>query len=612
MRRRFNANERSALYHAAGGRCEECDVALKPGWHADHVHPWTHGGVTDVLNGAALCPQCNLKKGTKTLHEDPRTRWQEKAIELCLATQEDFLVTACPGAGKTRMALRVARHMLDVGTIDRVIVVAPTLAVKDQWSQEAARFDIDLTAKYKNGDGALPADADGAVTVYPQVASSPKDWRILACRGHRTLVILDEIHHCADEDHTSWGPAMLEAFGNAARRLLLSGTPFRTDGTRIPFVRYDDLGMSISGHGLSYGEAVTLGVVRPIRFEVMNGECEWLKGSQRTSASAASVSDQDLPALMKSLYDPAGRWITSVLRTADDELSRLREEMPEAGGLIVAPSRGHAKAYAKLMTSVCGERVPFVISDGDESPTPIIETFRNSRGRWIVAVDMISEGVDIPRTALVVYASHKRTEMWFRQIVGRCVRRNGDDITATMFVPALPTLVQLAERIEEEAKAALIEAELKARERVNSEQRQFEFDIVIPLDSSEAVLDRVITGGEVISDQELDFARQIKETVGASLSSVHLADLAKGFRLASIKPPVASTHGVLPPTRESGDELRTRLRQRVNFAVNRKARETEVHQKHIHLDLNSRFGDTVPTASVETLEKRLEVLAEWA
>lgn len=612
MRRRFNSDERSALYHAANGRCQLCGVALELGWHADHITPWSLHGKTDVLNGAALCPPCNLRKGSKTLDNDPRSRWQRKAVERFLATHHDFLVTACPGAGKTRMALTAAREMLAANVIDRVIVVVPTLAVKDQWRDEAARFGIDLTAKYRNGDGALPSDADGAVTVYGQVASRPSDWRILASRDSRSLVVLDEIHHCADEDNTSWGPAMLEAFGQARRRLLLSGTPFRTDGTRIPFVEYDDRGISISHHGLSYGEAVTLGVVRPVRFEVMDGQGEWLRGSKRASASATSVSDQDLPALVKSLYDPNGAWIISVLRSADDELSRLREEMPNAAGVIVAASREHARAYAQLMETVCGQRVPFVISDGEETPSPIIESFRQGHARWIAAVDMISEGVDIPRAALVVYASNKKTEMWFRQIVGRCVRRNDDDLTATMFVPAIPTLVALAERIEIEAEAALTEAVSQARERVAIEQREFEIDIVTPLTSSEAVLDRVITGGDVISDQELDQARQIKDAVGASLAGVHLADLAKGLRLAGLKPPVASAFAKLSETPQSGDDLRTALRTNVNFNVNRVAREMDLHPRDLHTRLNRMFGDRVPTASVETLEKRLEVLAEWA
>lgn len=610
MRRRFSSSERAALYDAADGYCESCGIELQPGWHADHVHPFSQGGATDVINGAALCPSCNLTKGSKTTMEDPRSRWQSKAVDRFLSTTHDFLVTACPGAGKTRMSLTAAREMLNARAIDRVIVVAPTKAVRNQWRNEAAKFGIDLTAKYTNGAMALPDDCDGAVAVYQQVAASPKDWRILASRKNRTLVILDEIHHCADEDSTAWGPAIAEAFGAASRRLLLSGTPFRTDGTRIPFVEYDDRGVSISHHGLSYGEAVTLGVVRPIRFEVMDGSGEWLKGGSRSVAFATSVSEQDQAALVSSLYVPDGAWISSVMQSADDELGRLREELPNAGGIIVAASQDHARAYAQLMSRISGEDVPYVISGKDEDPTPIIEQYRSGSGRWIVAVDLISEGVDIPRAAVVVYASRKKTEMWFRQIVGRAVRRNGDDITATMFVPALPVLVELAERIESEADAALVEAERQVRERIEHEQRELELEIVTPLGSSEAILDRVITSGEVITDDELNRARNIQAAIGASLANVHLGDLARGLRLVSAAP-VATVTAVMPATKASGDELRSILRRRLDQEVKRKARLLDLHPRDIHIHMNRLCGDTVPTASVETLEKRLGMLSEW-
>jgi len=612
-RRRFNGGERVALYLAAGGRCEGCGSELRPGWHADHVHPWAEGGPTDVTNGAALCPACNLKKGT-TIMTDPRDRWQADAVERFLATGTDFLVTACPGAGKTRMALKAARALVDDGTVDRVVVVAPTKAVRSQWAREARRFGLDLTQRYQNGDGALPKDAHGVVTVYQAVARQPLAWRMIASRAHRTLVVLDEIHHAADADHTTWGPALLEAFSAATRRLLLSGTPFRTDGTRIPFVTYDDTGTAVAHAGLSYGDAVSLGVVRPVRFEVMNGAGEWLKGDRRAAAFAASVAEADEPALLTSLYSALGNWIPSVMRRADEELSRLREEMPSAGGLVVAEDRARAREYAVLLERVCGERVDLVISDdpdAGEDPAALIDSYRRSGSRWIVAVDLISEGVDIPRLGVVLFASRKRTEMWFRQIVGRCVRRDGDDVTATVFIPALPVLVDMAERIETEADAGLRAAERGLRDRMRNEQRTLEFEVVQPLGSSDAVLDRVITGGDAFGDDELARARDVQTAVGGSLAVAHLGDIAKALRLVTGTVPVATIPVVLDPPEATGDELRSVLRRQVNVAVNRLSRDREIHQGKIHAQLNRTFGDTLPTASADTLHKRLEVLRTW-
>ena len=61
--RLFTKRERQALYIAADGKCQICGRELSKDWHADHIVPWANGGETDVINGQALCPACNLKKG---------------------------------------------------------------------------------------------------------------------------------------------------------------------------------------------------------------------------------------------------------------------------------------------------------------------------------------------------------------------------------------------------------------------------------------------------------------------------------------------------------------------------------------------------------------------
>lgn len=611
--RRFSRTQRVALYLAADGMCESCGTELKPGWHADHVYPHSKSGPTDVINGAALCPSCNQKKGNTIMAIDPRDKWQNEAVDKFLSDRDDFLVTACPGAGKTRMALKAARELLDSGEINRVIVVAPTIAVRKQWASEAMQFGMDLTEAYKNGDGALPSDSDGAVTVYAQVAQAAPMWRILASRNHRTMVILDEVHHAADADHTSWGPAILEAFGGAVRRLLLSGTPFRTDGTAIPFVKYSAAGRAMASTAISYGEAVSEGIVRPVRFEVMDGAGEWLRGAMKTSAFAATVSESDEASLLKTLYSPQGNWMRSVMVKANEELSRIRDEMPNAGGVLIAESRAQAKAYESILRDVCGEAVDVVVSDDPDtpaSPAEIIARFRAGQSRWIIAVDLISEGVDIPRVAVVLFASRKRTEMWFRQIVGRCVRRNDDYVTATVFIPALPCLVDMAQRIEDEADAGLKEAVDRTRRQWEA-QTVLDFDIVTPLTSTDAILDRVITGGDAYADEELRRAMEKRDLVGGSLTNAHLADIARLLRLATNSVPLASGSFSIPKPQASGDEYRRALRQQVNRAVSKINSETGTPHYHLHGDLNRRFGDKLPTASVESLQKRLEVLTEW-
>lgn len=62
--RRFTRRQRIALAIAAGGVCCRCGHSLPTDFHGDHVVAHARGGMTDVTNGQALCPDCNRKKGT--------------------------------------------------------------------------------------------------------------------------------------------------------------------------------------------------------------------------------------------------------------------------------------------------------------------------------------------------------------------------------------------------------------------------------------------------------------------------------------------------------------------------------------------------------------------
>lgn len=609
-RRRFNSAERVALWLAADGRCESCGIELQPGWHADHVNPYSKGGPTDVINGAALCPTCNLKKGTSIM-TDPRTRWQQAAEDRFLSSdRENFLITACPGSGKTRAALSMARTLKEAGQIDQIFVVAPTARVQQQWHQAAHAMGLDLTAKYAE---AIPRECDGVVITYQRLAAPGNElfYRTLVARS-RTLLIADEVHHCSDEDHTRWGVALQTAFEPAVRRLLLSGTPFRTDGARIPFVEYDDNGREISQHRIDYGTAVADGICRSIRFEVMDGRGEWKRGAARFTCDASESDEASRAGLLAALYEPNGTWITTMLRAADEELARMRDEKPDAGALIIAQDIITAKEYARMLTTVTGQHVPVVTSDNDDANV-LIDAYRDGTSRWIVAVNMISEGVDIPRLGVLVFASRILTEMWFRQVVGRVTRQDGTPITATMFIPALPELVEMAGRIEAEADRALLETERTLRERLDSEQQRIDVDFVVPLTSSEVLRQQVISAGVEFNDAELRAAMELLSQVGGSVANSHPADIARLLRLAGHAAPVATASVITPPTQMTNDQLRDNLRVQLKKAVNRLvADDPGLDYKKVYYTLNKACGnEPVASATVESLEKRLELIRQW-
>ncbi|WP_432521310.1 DEAD/DEAH box helicase [Kineococcus sp. SYSU DK006] len=390
----------------------------------------------------------------------PLRAWQHAALEQyfdpAAGEREDFLVTATPGAGKTTFALALARRLLDSRRVDRVVVVAPTDHLRTQWAEAAHRAGIELDPTMTNAVGPVRADVRGYVTTYAQVAGHPMLHRARAT-AKKSLVIMDEIHHAGDG--LSWGDAVSEAFGDARRRLSLTGTPFRTKADeRIPFVSYveDDSPESEGGlrsaadYTYGYKEALADGVVRPVVFAAYTGTSRW-----RNSAGevvAASLTDASTKAVeslaWKTALDPRGDWVPHVIAAMDERLNHLREHgMHDAAGLVLASDQDDARAYAKIVQRVTGEKPALILSD-DPKASQRISEFAESDQRFVVCVRMISEGVDVPRAACLAWMTSYRTPLFFAQAVGRVVRSRRRGESATVFLPAVRPLLALAAEME--------------------------------------------------------------------------------------------------------------------------------------------------------------------
>ncbi|MCH8613527.1 DEAD/DEAH box helicase [Arsenicicoccus dermatophilus] len=384
--------------------------------------------------------------------------WQAEALERYLTDRpRDFLAVATPGAGKTTYALRVATELLRRGVVRRITVVAPTEHLKVQWAEAAARVGIQLDPTFTNAAGAHNKAFDGVALTYAQVATKPQLHKART-EAAPTLVILDEIHHGGD--NKSWGDAIREAFEPAARRLALTGTPFRSDTNPIPFVRYeegpDGIRRSASDYSYGYAEALRDGVVRPVLFMAYGGAMRWrTRAGDELAARLGEPLTKDLTAhAWRTALSPQGEWIPSVLRAADKRLTEVRRHVPDAGALVIATNQTNARAYARLLHELTGEKPTVVLSD-DAGASKRIETFASSTDRWMVAVRMVSEGVDVPRLAVGVYATSTSTPLFFAQAVGRFVRARKRGEVASVFLPSVPTLLEHAARLEEERDHAL-------------------------------------------------------------------------------------------------------------------------------------------------------------
>ncbi|GAM47177.1 DEAD/DEAH box helicase [Nocardia seriolae] len=450
--------------------------------------------------------------------------WQRRALTKYLtAKPRDFLAVATPGAGKTTFALRVAAELLNDRTVDQVTVVAPTEHLKHQWAASAARTGIQLDSNFSNSTGSTSSDYHGVVVTYAQIASHPCKHRVRT-ENRKTLVIMDEIHHAGDAK--SWGEAVEEAFGDATRRLHLTGTPFRSDDSKIPFITYeaDESGFekSRADHTYGYSEALADGVVRPVVFLAYSGEAHWRDsaGEEYSARLGEPLNAEQTARAWRTALDPAGDWMSKVLQAADTRLRQLRATgMPDAGGLVIATDQEKARDYAELLEHISGTKPTIVLSDDPDS-SDRIGTFSENTDPWMVAVRMVSEGVDVPRLAVGVYATSASTPLYFAQAIGRFVRARKTGETASVFLPSVPVLLDLAAQLELQRdhvigkphrEANALEDELlidanKQKDEAGEEEKKF-----VAL-AADAELDQVIYDGDSFgtatfsgSDEEADY-----------------------------------------------------------------------------------------------------------
>jgi superfamily II DNA or RNA helicase len=447
--------------------------------------------------------------------------------------------------------------------------------------------------------------------------------------NRKTLVILDEIHHGGDAK--SWGDAIREAFMPAVRRLALTGTPFRSDDSPIPFVTYepDPAGFqrSKADHSYGYAQALRDGVVRPVIFLAYSGEASWRTsaGEEFTARLGEPLTQEQNARAWRTALDPTGEWIPSVLRAADMRLTQLRNGgITDAGALVIASDHITAKAYAKLIAEISGQEPTVVLSDDPKASGRIAE-FAATKARWLVAVRMVSEGVDVPRLAVGVYATSASTPLFFAQAVGRFVRARRAGETASVFLPSVPVLLELASQMEAERDHVLgkphrekdgWDDELLADANRTKDELGEEESAFTSLGAS-AELDQVIYDGASFGTAALAGTDEEQEYLG--LPGLLEPDQVRALlrerqdrQLSSASRRPAQAEAVPERRSLSVSERLTELRKELNTLVAVYHHRTGKAHGMIHGDLRRACGGP-PTAmaSIEHLEERIATLRSW-
>ncbi len=518
-------------------------------------------------------------------------RWQREAFDAWWSEQpRDALVVATPGAGKTRFAARLAHAVLAERRARRIFVVVPREHLKAQTASAMAQAGLRIDHRFENSSGALANDVHGAAITYQQIAAAPQLYRQLA--SIPTLVVLDEIHHAGDA--ASWGAALKDAFGGAAHRISLSGTPFRSDGSAIPFVRYQR-GECIANYSYDYADALKDGVCRPLVFPLQGGYAEWVSKDGELHASSFDQALRSKSRMSERLRTVLVHeaWIGDVISKAHLRLMQLRRgEHPNAGALAIAMNQEHARFLAGLVEARTGSKPVIVLSDEDNASRKIT-SFSRSDEPWIVAVHMVSEGVDIPRLRVGVYASNVVTEMYFRQFCGRFVRaQKGGMQQAYVYLPDDQRLRELAARVTADVRGVLNVKreldELELAQRIRTERTE--------VDNQFAAIAANVDGERVLDYGPLfNPDTYLEEPPHVAMTAIEMEpeDDPEADPVLSIA------------------EEKELLRSSLSSLVSQVSQRFKVEHRKIHTTLNQRFGGPIARATVESLRKRRETALRW-
>lgn len=637
-RRFFTDQQRKELFVLARGQCMHCGQELPPNFECHHIIPYSQGGLTEILNGIALCPPCHRKIERNRYHmasklppwEKPLRKWQERAFNQYVArSHTSFTAAVTPGAGKTRLGLRISHHELSTHNMERVVVVVNSLLVGKQWQEAAHDVNIELQMQGLTGARKETSDQHGMIVTYAAVANHPQFHALLA-EKHKTLVVLDETHHCGLD--LTWSLGVENAFRGAAAQLLLTGTPFRGDERPLPFVRYTEVADGLAPEldfTYTYSEALTARECRPLIFCSFDGEMTWRWKSEIEQASFADpLYEEDCNRRLRTALDLQGEWLPEVLRKAHAKLLEIRRTHPQAGGLVLAMEHTHAKAIAAWMQKNLKVEVMVIIRDDDhgvKKTALMLENFKKADTPWIVAVKLLGEGVDIPRLRTLVLATHVTARLFFHQAVGRVVRWEKDlegktDQCAHVFLPHDQRLLALAQSLKQQSDdylAKMVEAETGPTEEAAwgeaeaTEPRPVgEFQ---PLSSTPGVLAGVINGDVALMPHEVERAEAYLRQTGqvmepaqlAQILRLHAADLAVGGGGA------AGVTGQSEPMRESRplEEQKLDLRQQVHRMVNQLAYARGVEPEKVYQSLKQWQQVSQADATYTQLEARRQWLA---
>ena len=377
-----------------------------------------------------------------------QTECSAKALNKYMENGEHFLCLATPGAGKTRMAAEIVQQLFSNNKIDFVICFAPSVVTANGMQKTIETF---LGAPLNGRIG-----AKGMCVTYQSLSHKDSDfWNVF--KTHRVFAVFDEIHHCGGNtilDSNIWAQHILVNVQNYARfTLALSGTPWRSDNKPVTLSKYSDRdGKIYCDYEYGLAEAIRDSVCRTPFITVIDNDRIVLKKGTKPQQTYKSIQ------LALESYEVTYQNIVETpsiiefcLKQSLSQLVKIKRKNPLAAGLVVATSVEHAHKISDILNSKFSCSVTIVTYHNNDS-AEIISNFQHSTTDWLVAVGMVSEGTNIPRLQVCCHLTRIKTELHFRQVLGRIMRVIGGEQSseAHLFTPAQPKLIEYSKRLTDD------------------------------------------------------------------------------------------------------------------------------------------------------------------
>lgn len=539
--------------------------------------------------------------------------WQKEAKEAVLSLLGDngdnALIASAPASGKTVFACAVAQDLTDIINIKKIVIVSPSENVRDNWQSNLAKFGFQV----KTGPH-YPYDRDyqdyqGISITYQWMAANVTYLRAYA--DESTIVILDEVHHCGDE--RSWGDSCFLSFEAARFRLLLSGTPWRSEGNKIPFIDYDKDGYCLPLYSYSVGSAVADKVCQ--RLEIIKNDFSGNSSMDGELKKFESFNHAKKENRENEFYRNATNnelVFCKIFKDANEKLNQIRQkEYKDAGGMIIAKDIETANKYADWLILNFNEESTLVHS-GMAKAHQLINQFKRGSDKWLISVDMIGEGTDIPRLQVEVYMHLKKESMslyqyWMR--VSRVRSRQTDTIEhCYVYTMAHSKIIEVAKKIEKEIKMKLKEKNENDKNMGGGERLYSKIDgELIDVEFNGELL---TCGGDQFTETELKEARNIYSKLAGDIPMNHIC---KVLRMNKTNVPGLPQEIEKTPLEIQKKTIRKRIQQIVGkIAYTNASRENlksaqSRHFREVWNMINTKCGVTsCETATLEDLRNMLD------